>query len=97
MHQAIVELQEANRDVLVGKRTTNCLSCGKGGGGGEAQIMGKDGRVYKGLTSEHARNSNLAAYLESDAAANQAYQGYEGQSPLGGTGGMGQLPGVLNH
>jgi len=30
MHAAIVELQEANRDVLIGKRTSNCLSCGKG-------------------------------------------------------------------
>ena len=34
MHQAIVELQDANRDVLLGKRTTNCLSCGKGGDNG---------------------------------------------------------------
>ena len=31
LHAAIVELQDANRDVLLGKRTTNCLSCGKGG------------------------------------------------------------------
>lgn len=31
LHSAILELQEANRDVLLGKRTTNCLSCGKGG------------------------------------------------------------------
>ena len=30
MHSAVLELQEANRDVLLGKRTTNCLSCGKG-------------------------------------------------------------------
>jgi hypothetical protein len=30
MHAAIMELQEANRDVLLGKRTSNCLSCGKG-------------------------------------------------------------------
>jgi hypothetical protein len=34
MHQAIVELQDANRDVLLGKRTTNCLSCGKSGDNG---------------------------------------------------------------
>lgn len=97
MHQAIVELQDANRDVLVGKRTTNCLSCGKGGAGGEAQIMGKDGRVYKGLTSEHIRNSNLGAYLESDANATQAYLGYDGLSPLGGPGGIGQATGLLNN
>ena len=31
LHYGLVELQEANRDVLIGKRTTNCLSCGKGG------------------------------------------------------------------
>jgi len=33
LHGAILELQEANRDVLLGKRTTNCLSCGKGSEG----------------------------------------------------------------
>jgi len=49
MHSAIVELQDANRDVLLGKRTTNCLSCGKGGDNNNQQIMGRDGRVYKGI------------------------------------------------
>ena len=28
MHVVMLELQEANKDVLVGKRNFNCLSCG---------------------------------------------------------------------
>lgn len=72
MHQAIVELQDANRDVLLGKRTTNCLSCGKGGGeNGNQQITGKDGRIYKGIPGaapeQHMRNSNLG-YLEKEGS-----------------------------
>jgi hypothetical protein len=31
LHYGIVELQEANRDVLIGKRSINCLSCSKQG------------------------------------------------------------------
>lgn len=46
LHSSIMELQEANRDVLLGKRTNNCLSCGKGGESGN-QVMGRDGRMYK--------------------------------------------------
>ncbi len=67
IHTAVMELQEANRDVLLGKRTTNCLSCGKGNETNNAQITGKDGKVYKGITSgdTHMRNSNLG-YMDSD-------------------------------
>jgi hypothetical protein len=67
VHTAIVELQEANRDVLLGKRTTNCLSCGKGGDGPNSQIMGKDGRVYKGTPGgiENVRNSTIGI-MDSD-------------------------------
>ena len=28
MHVSVIELQEANKDVLIGKRKLNCLSCG---------------------------------------------------------------------
>lgn len=47
MHAAIVDLQEANRDVLLGKKTTNCLSCGKGGDT-VPTVKGRDGKLYKG-------------------------------------------------
>jgi hypothetical protein len=75
LHQAIVELQDANRDVLLGKRTTNCLSCGKGGDNGNQQITGKDGRVYKGMPGappeQNIRNSNLGP-LEKEGSGNAA-------------------------
>ena len=28
MHAVVIELQEVNKDVIVGKRNLNCLSCG---------------------------------------------------------------------
>ena len=28
MHRNVMHLQELNRDVMVGKRNTNCISCG---------------------------------------------------------------------
>ena len=46
MHQVLLELQDANRDVLLGKRPNNCLSCGKGGDAVQT-VIGKDGRAYK--------------------------------------------------
>jgi len=42
-----MELQEANKDVLIGKRNVNCLSCGKGEHSVGA-VQGRDGRVYRG-------------------------------------------------
>ena len=58
MHLVIIELQEANKDVLVGKRNYNCLSCGVKDSNGATSptqtinalqaIPGKDGRIYRG-------------------------------------------------
>ena len=57
----VLDLQEANKDVLVGKRNVNCLSCGikenaglagqstVGGLSSLNTINGKDGRVYRGI------------------------------------------------
>ncbi len=56
IHQAIVELQEASRDVLLGKRATNCLSCGKGGDTGQT-VKGKDGKLYKASEMDKVRLS----------------------------------------
>jgi hypothetical protein len=36
MHKSIIELQEVNKDVLLGKKSVNCLSCAKGNDGYEA-------------------------------------------------------------
>ena len=53
MHSVVIELQEVNKDVIVGKRNLNCLSCGiKDGqstGAGASNINGKDGRIYRGM------------------------------------------------
>lgn len=54
MHSVVLEIQEANKDVLVGKRNVNCLSCGiKDGQATSTQahttINGKDGRIYRGV------------------------------------------------
>lgn len=56
MHSVVLEIQEANKDVLVGKRNVNCLSCGiKDGQTTTTQphttINGKDGRLYRGAGS----------------------------------------------
>ena len=50
MHSNISELQEINKDVLLGKKNTNCLSCNKGKDGFEKtlNIKGTDGRLYHG-------------------------------------------------
>lgn len=43
----MLELQEANKDVLVGKRNFNCLSCGQDNVSKNI-VTGKDGRCYRG-------------------------------------------------
>ena len=50
MHQSIIELQEVNKDLLLGKKSANCLSCNKGNDGFEARanVVGRDGRLYVG-------------------------------------------------
>ena len=71
LHSAIVELQDANRDVLLGKRTTNCLSCGKGGDPGNSQIMGRDGKVYKGTPGAHENvRQSTGGFTETEANLN---------------------------
>lgn len=97
LHQATVELQEANRDVLLGKRTTNCLSCGKGGEGPNHQVMGKDGRVYKGTPAEIARAFNENESILANTNAATAYMMYEGHSPLNNTGYTAHTNGGNNH
>lgn len=53
MHHVVLEIQEANKDVLLGKRNVNCLSCGIKDGEKVPNstfntINGKDGRIYRG-------------------------------------------------
>ena len=47
IHFAILELQEVNRDVLLGKKSLNCLSCGRGDP--VTHVQGKDGKLYRAL------------------------------------------------
>ena len=57
MHIIVNELHDANKDVLLGKRNVNCLSCGPkdaqsttaGPTSAYQSIHGRDGRVYRGF------------------------------------------------
>lgn len=44
-----MELQEANKDVMLGKRNVNCLSCNNDSAANK-NVLGKDGRYYRGET-----------------------------------------------
>ena len=50
MQKSVQELQVVNKDVLLGKKTLNCLSCNKGEDkrGPVAHVQGQDGRLYWG-------------------------------------------------
>lgn len=73
MHTVVLELQEANKDVLVGKRNLNCLSCGIKDGQSQgipstahSTFYGKDGRIYRG-----GANGGIATLEMNDVAAPQ--------------------------
>ena len=51
MNSVVLELQDINKDVLVGKRNLNCLSCGNKDPGQHAVVHGKDGRVNRAANS----------------------------------------------
>ena len=59
MHQVMVELQEANKDVLLGKRNVNCLSCGVTDASAANVTVGKDGRVYRASLSRGFQDMTL--------------------------------------
>ena len=65
MEQSIVQLQEINKDVLLGKKNANCLSCSKMNDNFEnqQQIPGKDGRLYFTAGASKA----LSKYAKVDA------------------------------
>lgn len=48
INKSIIELQDINKDVLLGKKNTNCLSCSKMNDEFENKqtVLGKDGRQY---------------------------------------------------
>ena len=46
MHTSVKELQEVNKEVLLGKKRLNCLSCGAENSKDNV-TTGMDGRVYK--------------------------------------------------
>ena len=61
MHGVVLDLQEANKDVLVGKRNLNCLSCGIKDGQPQgipstqaSTFYGRDGRIYRGGANANA-------------------------------------------
>ena len=52
--KSIAELQEVNKDVLLGKKNVSCLSCNKGEDvrGPVQHVKGQDGKLYWGGTSQ---------------------------------------------
>ena len=80
MHHVVLEIQESNKDVLVGKRNLNCLSCGikdgvtLGPSTAHSTIAGKDGRVYRGfgqgITLDEKSTTNLGQQQSRVASAN---------------------------
>lgn len=70
IQKSVQELQEVNKDVLLGKKALNCLSCNKGEDvrGPVAHVKGQDGRLYWGATAGSKRRSGIEG-LGSDNAA----------------------------
>lgn len=65
MHKNILHLQDLNKDVMVGKRNANCISCGTGPSkeelyGSLKHVTGNDGKLYV----SHGKN---VLYAETDA------------------------------
>ena len=52
INTSVAELQEANKEVLLGKRKLNCLSCGQGDK--LNQVLGHDGQMYRSGKGEEA-------------------------------------------
>lgn len=54
MHLSLKELQEVNKDVLMGKKRLDCLSCGhdkKNDVNNVIGKMGQDGKMYRATTA----------------------------------------------
>ena len=67
MNATVIELQEVNKDVLIGKRNLNCLSCGNGKAeGSQPVVQGTDGRVYRAFNNMKA-NKEMTLDLETAA------------------------------
>jgi len=69
----MVELQDANREVLVGKKQINCLSCGKGNEPVHS-IKGRDNRLYKGESSLAAINNAKHTTLNGEDHSNMKFK-----------------------
>ena len=61
MHTSITELQEVNKDVLLGKKNPNCLSCNNGKDKFEkmSHVQGNDGKLYFGKDPTKAQSQEM--------------------------------------
>jgi hypothetical protein len=69
MNLAVKELQECNKDVLLGKKSANCLSCGKDDAINYNPIPGNDGQIYRGFKENTLRD------MRTDASSKKIGQG----------------------
>ena len=53
------EVYQAQKEVLIGKKSMNCLSCGIKESTQQQVVTGRDGRVYRG------ENLDVQGYMES--------------------------------
>ena len=59
----VEDLKEVNRNVLVGKKSINCLSCGWGDAKflpANPWLKGKDGTVYRGKLKNSFQDNSMA-------------------------------------
>lgn len=67
MNSVVMELQDLNKDVLIGKRNLNCLSCGNKEPGQQPVVHGIDGRVYRAASGSKGIK-DITLDIGSDAA-----------------------------
>jgi hypothetical protein len=69
MNLAVKELQEVNKDVLLGKKSANCLSCGKDDAITHMPLHGNDGQIYR------AHKENTKRDMRTDASSKKLGHG----------------------
>lgn len=73
MHKEVSQLMDINKDVLLGKKNTNCLSCNNGKEAGMEKYqstMGKDGKIYYGVL-DRLNNSSMNHHNTNDKESSE--------------------------
>lgn len=70
---------EVNQDVLLGKKTTTCLSCNNGKEGFDKffSVRGKDGKIYYGGIDHQRSNSLIKKTTTRDESERVGIHGFD--------------------